>query len=101
MNKLSERSVIPYKDVIVQRVNMSSKVFKEIINILGLEYVYYETKEILIDDKLIETRNNIAHGKYLEVTQESYDDLSTQVINIMEHFKNQIDNAATTKKYKC
>lgn len=100
MSKLSEKSAIPYRDVIIQRGNMSSKVFREIVNMIGLEYSEYETKEILIDDKLIESRNSIAHGKNLYFTQESYADLSTQIINIMEHFRNQIDNAATMKIYK-
>jgi hypothetical protein len=100
MTKLSERSSIQYKNVI-QTSNLSSSVLREIVCLLGLDYSFYESKNILIDEKLLKMRNEIAHGNYLSIDQKEYDELHFKVIEMMDTFRNQIDNCAATKKYCC
>ncbi|MBW4593475.1 MAG: hypothetical protein KME46_11270 [Brasilonema angustatum HA4187-MV1] len=100
MTRLSERSLIKYENRIATS-NLSSSVFKEIICILGLDYSFYESKEVLIDEKLLKKRNMIAHGNYLDIDEQQYDELHTQVVGIMDNFRNQIDNCASTKQYCC
>ena len=100
MTKLSERSSIQYKNVI-QTSNLSSSVLREIVCMLGLDYSFYESKNILIDEKLLRMRNEIAHGNYLSIDQKEYDELYFKVIEMMDTFRNQIDNCAATKKYCC
>jgi len=98
--QLSQRSQIPYKEGIRTGSNLSSEVLKEIICILGLEYDFYETKQKLIDTKLLAKRNQIAHGEYLDLDVEDYAALQKQIITMIDHFKAQIENNASQEKYK-
>lgn len=100
MTKLSKRSIIRYENRIATS-NLSSAVFKEIVCMLGLDYKFYESKEVLIDEKLLKRRNQIAHGNYLDVDEKEYDQLHMQVVAIIETFRNQIDNCVATKQYCC
>ncbi len=98
MTRLNERSVIKYEFRITTS-NLSSSVFKEIISMIGLDYSFYESKEVLIDKHLLKNRNTIAHGDYLEIDEKDYDEWHTEVIGMMDTLRNQIDNAAATKEY--
>ncbi|MTJ13667.1 hypothetical protein FJR11_13930 [Anabaena sp. UHCC 0187] len=100
MTKLNERSVIKYEFRIATS-NLSSSVFKEIICMIGLDYSFYKSKEVLIDEKLLGKRNIIAHGNYLDIDEKDYDELHRIVIEMMDTLRNQIDNAAATKEYCC
>ncbi|MFM5889533.1 MAG: MAE_28990/MAE_18760 family HEPN-like nuclease [Dolichospermum sp.] len=100
MTRLNERSVIKYEFRITTS-NLSSSVFKEIICMIGLDYSFYESKEVLMNEKLLQQRNSIAHGNYLEIDQKDYDELHTIVIGMMDTLRNQIDNAASIKQYCC
>lgn len=97
---LTEKSRIPYKDAVDTRSNLSSEVFREIVYMLGLNYLPYATKEKLIDEKLLHSRNTIAHGNYLLIDLVEYRELHQEMIILMDTFRNQIDNAAITKAYR-
>jgi len=99
--QLIKRSSVPYKDVVQTRSNLSSSVLKEITCVLGLDYSFYETKQILIDSNLLAKRNYVAHGEYIELDKEDYLQLHSQVINMMDTFRNQVDNCATIESYRC
>lgn len=100
LNKLTERSIIKYENRIATS-NLSSSVFKEIVCLLGLDYDFFESKEVLIDERLIKKRNMIAHGNYLDIDEQQYDELHSQIVAIMDIFRNKIDNCASTKQYYC
>jgi len=100
LSRMSERSALPYKKVIDTESNLSSIVLRDIIEKLGLEYSLYETKEKLIDEDLLSSRNTIAHGTYLQTTVSGYIDLLTQVLDMMELFRNQIENSAISRTYR-
>lgn len=94
LTKLGERSNLPYKDAIFTRANLSSRVLREIIDTLGLVYAPFESKATLLDEGLLARRNTIAHGSYLMVTLDRYEELVTEVIGMMEEFTTQVTNAA-------
>jgi hypothetical protein len=100
-SQLNERSTVPYKDVIQTGSNLSSSILKEITCVLGLDYSLYVTKQVLIDEKLLARRNNIAHGQYLQLDKEDYLELHSQVVTMMDTFRNQIDNCANEESYRC
>jgi hypothetical protein len=100
VTRMSERSALPYKNVIDTESNLSSKVFRDVVEKLGLDYSSYETREKLIDEKLLESRNTIAHGSYLATDLDGYVDLQDEVLGMMELFRNQIENSAITKSYR-
>ena len=78
--------------------NFSSEILKEITDILGIDFSPYSTKSMLIN-MLRQQRNNIAHGNYLIIDREEYIELHIKVIEMLNVFRNQIENAAIEKKF--
>jgi hypothetical protein len=97
---LSQKSNLPYKDGIRTQGNLSSDVLKEIIDSLGLDFSPFEAKSNLIDDILLRSRNTIAHGEYLQMTEERYEELSRDVLEMMENFRTQVQNAAVLHAFQ-
>jgi len=67
---------------------------------LGLEIASYSTKKAVIDDKLLFYRNRIAHGERVELEVSDYDIMQTTVLELVDAFRNDIENAALMKKYQ-
>lgn len=100
LNDLPSQSSVSYKDVIDTKSNLSTVVLRNIITSLGFDYSLYETKEKLLDEKLLKTRNHIAHGEYIEITASEVNQIQNECIILMETFKNQIDNAVSLQSYR-
>ncbi|MFW6296164.1 MAG: MAE_28990/MAE_18760 family HEPN-like nuclease [Halothece sp.] len=98
LSELNQRCVLP-KDMISTASNLSSENFKGITEIIGIDFSFYSTKSRLIDTTLLKTRNQIAHGHYLVLDREEYIELQTEIINMLDTFRNQIENAAVNQEY--
>ncbi|HLL46463.1 MAG TPA: MAE_28990/MAE_18760 family HEPN-like nuclease [Longimicrobiaceae bacterium] len=99
LGSLDDRCVLPYREGINTQSNLSSRVLRDIVDTLGLDYSDFETKEKLLDELLLKQRNTIAHGEYLTTTLDAYIELYEQILIMMESFRTQVDNAAALKKY--
>jgi MAE_28990/MAE_18760-like HEPN len=99
LSELNKKCLLP-KNAISTASNLSSEILKEITDILGIDFSLYSTKSILIDTKLLKARNEIAHGNYLILDREEYIKLHTEVIGMLDMFRNQIENAAVEEKFK-
>lgn len=97
--KLDDRLNIPHKGIINTQSNLSSSVLREINSTLGLDNVPYETKKNFIDLSLVDRRNHIAHGSNLDIDKDDYFALHDEVILLLEEFRKQIQNAASTKQF--
>lgn len=100
LNDLSQNADIPWKSAINTRANLKSEVFRQIINILGLDYSIYETKERFIDEKLLRNRNEIAHGKFLQVDFKEYLEIHREILSLIDLFQTQIDKAASKGSFR-
>ena len=98
LSELNQRCILP-KDAISTASNLSSEILKEITDILGIDFSLYSTKSVLIDTKLLKTRNEIAHGNYSVFEKGEYIELHLEVIEMLDIFRNQIENAAIHKKF--
>jgi len=98
---LESKCLIQWDDAIKTQSNLNSEVLKDIICILGLDYSLYETKEKIIDETLLRSRNEIAHGQYLLIEFGQYLELHHEIISLMDLFKDQIENAAISEAYLC
>jgi len=99
ISELNQRCILP-KDPISTASNLNSEILKEIADILGIDFSPYLTKSKLIDEKLLKTRNEIAHGEYSGVDSNEYIELHQDIINLLDLFKNQIENAAISERFK-
>ena len=54
---------------------------------------------MLINTKLLKTRNEIAHGNYLVFDSDEYIELHIEALGMLDMFRNQIENAAIEKKF--
>ncbi len=97
LNRLSEQAIIPYE--ISTQWNLKSKPFKEILISVGLPCTPYETKMNIID-VLVDTRNDIAHGKQKPVDKSRVENIFTVTIEILKDIQTDIFDAAEQKSYK-
>ena len=97
--QLDERCSLP-KNPISTASNLSSEILKEITHTLGIDFSLYSTKSKLIDEKLLKTRNEIAHGEdSLTIDRKQYIELQTIVVEMLEEFGNRIENAASNEDF--
>ncbi|MCU7613335.1 MAE_28990/MAE_18760 family HEPN-like nuclease [Chryseobacterium sp. GMJ5] len=87
------------KDIIDTKSNLKFKILNEIIVGLGFEIEHFERNENFIDKKLVEPRNDIAHGTYRDVNYDDYKIVFENVIPLMEYYKTLIENSASLKSY--
>lgn len=102
-DKMHESSRIPYENIISTSSNLNSNVFKEIMAIIGLDTLEYESSYTLIDDVLLNMRNRIAHGEKLEeisLDEERFIEIYDKIVSLINLFSNQILNAACLEEYK-
>ena len=100
LEKSSTRARVPYKGIVNTESNLSTKVLREIVWCLGLEYRPFEVKEKFIDSRLVDKRNHIAHGEEIFVDEEDMLEIIDEVLMLMEEFRNQVENAAILNSYK-
>ena len=96
---MGSRSRFP-KDGVDAESNLSSRVLRNLTTALGLDYRAFETKAVLIDERLLGNRNSIAHGHYLSLDAEDALELATNILSLMEVFRDEVENAVALSRYK-
>lgn len=97
--QMTARADIKLSSAINTESNLSSGVFENIAIAIGLDYAKYETRYNLIDISLLQRRNNIAHGEYLELDKTSYKSLSDDVLSLLRAYKTDIESLASTNVF--
>ncbi|MCD7102389.1 MAE_28990/MAE_18760 family HEPN-like nuclease [Pseudoclavibacter sp. 13-3] len=88
------------EDLVQTDSNLSSTVFADIIERLGLpRQAKYASRSKLIDEELVDRRNTIAHGQFLEITSDDFSKLHSDVLELLELFTDDVRNAASQKDY--
>lgn len=100
LDEMSAQSSIEFKDVIDTQSNLSTVVLRNIVDTLGFDYSFYETKEKLLDERLLRNRNRVAHGDFVELSEREILELQDECMSLMVIFRNQIDNAVSLQLYK-
>ena len=96
---LNQSCAINTAQYIDTKSNLKSKVFKEIVAKIGVDYKNYETKARIIDSKLLHFRNKVSHGESIEIEESDFNDLLKEIRPMMIEFKSQISNSVTRKSY--
>lgn len=89
----------PEKPIISTESNPSSNVVKNIFDSIGLDYSPYETKSHYIDADLLSNRHSVVHGEKIRIEISDFDQTFKIITGIMQHFSEQILEAAINKKY--
>lgn len=94
------RAPIPKGPTVNTKSNLSSSVFKNISNVIGVDWSRYSTRFNFIDSSLVERRNSIAHGEFLDLHHRSYQELSDDVVELLRWVKTDIENEASTSSFR-
>jgi RiboL-PSP-HEPN len=98
-SEMKKQANLKINNSINTQANLSSSVFENIAFSIGIETAPYETRYNLIDKSLLERRNRIAHGEYLDLTPADYRTLADEILTLLRQFKDDILNAAVLSKY--
>ena len=79
--------------------NLSSAAFRNIAGWIGLDVTPYETKFHFLDQSLLERRNKIAHGEFLDVDVAAFEELVNETALLLRWFKTDIENALSTESF--
>lgn len=80
--------------------NLNSDVLETIMLNLGGDSSLFETKRLFIDAVLLKNRNGLAHGEQRYIENEKADEIASQAIELIDLYKNILDNIVTTDSYK-
>lgn len=98
--RAAERARIPTSgDAVRTESNLSSRVLTEILTSVGCDAVRYDKYSDLIDDQLVDSRNRIAHGDSSFIRRPEWEELSKQILWIMDDIATQLVNAAVEQTY--
>lgn len=80
--------------------NLSSNVFLAVVDRLGLQRrVQYTLRANMIDYELVNRRNTVAHGEYLDLDANAFRTLRENTLDLLELFTDDVRNAASTGRH--
>jgi hypothetical protein len=100
LSEQETRARIPVRGAIDTEANLSSTVLREILATIGLPYnATWSKKALLLDGSLLKMRNEVAHGEKTMIDEGTYSQLHDLVLDLLNYFKNDIENAAILGHY--
>lgn len=90
-----------YQKAIDTESNVNSRVFSNILDTVGIPMDdFFSTRMFIVDGSLLANRNAIAHGDRIDVDQETYVQLHRLVIELLDYFRDCLENAAVLRDYE-
>lgn len=99
LSDLRQNASLPWSDAVSAKDNLNSDVLQEVLCLLNIDSTPYETKKVIIDEKLLGHRNKIAHGERVHLGIADYQEIYVEIVALMDMFRNDIENAALTKAF--
>ena len=100
INELSTEADFPFKDGIDTTSNLKYEILSDILFTLGLDDSHYKLKENLINIRLLDSRNKIAHGERYVINERDFFELYDKVLEMLDLFKVQIIDAVDNETFK-
>lgn len=100
LSKMDETATLQITSAVNTDSNLTSKVFSNIAGSLDIDTTPYETRFHLIDSSLVERRNKVAHGEFLDIEGGDFSTLVDDILILMRLYKTDIENAASQEGYK-
>ncbi|MDE0448409.1 MAG: MAE_28990/MAE_18760 family HEPN-like nuclease [Spirochaetaceae bacterium] len=89
-----------HEDTTSARSNLGSQMLRELLSVVGVDSKEYLSKNVMIDRRLVQNRNMVAHGEQFQMTPEDYLELHGAIIEMMNRFRNDLENAAAANAYR-
>ena len=96
----SEYVVFDPKAQIPIKSNLNYSRFVNILDTLAIAEDGYKLHEKQIDESLLNRRNAIAHGEYLDISPELFCGLHQDILALIKKFKDDLQNLCVTESYK-
>ncbi len=80
--------------------NLKSKVLQQCLNMVGFPETHFEPYYEFIDEKLLSTRNFVAHGQSNPVDHELATTFRDNVLDLMRITKREIEDAVASTSYR-
>jgi hypothetical protein len=96
---MEQEAHFAWQDKINTKANLNSEVFESIAAAIGMDTAKYAPRYALMDEQLLKSRNQIAHGERLLVSGTSFCSLADETITLLRWFKTDIENAVALKSY--
>ena len=100
MSDLKDQASLSPNTAVDTASNLNFENFEEVLCVLGLNRNAYLSKKALIDERLTRNRHQIAHGQSLQIEEREYLDLHSEIIDMVDLFRNDLENAAATNAYE-
>lgn len=100
LESLNEHVSVNVEYAVNTKSNLNWEIFRDILASLGIDRTRYETRANFLDERLVRSRNEIAHGQNLGLASEDFETLAGDTIGLMREFKTDIENAATQSEYR-
>lgn len=99
LNEMNQPIRLPRSDAISAESNLSSTVFLNIASWIDIDPTPYSARFPLIDTTLLQSRNRIAHGEYLNITADRFYQLTAEILEMLRWFKTDIENAVVGSSF--
>ncbi|MCU8061705.1 hypothetical protein L5L91_13260 [Shewanella sp. SM55] len=99
VNNMKKNSNISYKNYVNTESNLSSEVFDRIAKSVGIDVKKYMHLYPFIDESIVNKRNYIAHGEFMDVNFDDYIRISDRVFDLIRSYKDDIENVAILKSF--
>lgn len=81
--------------------NLSSIVLQDILEAVGVEYgPSWQLKAPIIDHQLLKHRHEVVHGERTQIELVLYRELHRFVLDALDYFKSELENAAAMSSYR-
>lgn len=79
--------------------NLNTDVVKEICLICAVDSSHFESKRIFLDQVILRRRNAIAHGQQEFIGEDEIDEIISEILGLMQHFRSLLENKVYLKEY--
>lgn len=100
---LNEQNIpfrVPWDDAIDTGSNLKTDQLTEILCLVGVDPINYQSKGPLLDERLLKNRNAIAHGRGVPIALQDYNEMHEVVIELLDRFRDDLEQAAISASYR-
>jgi hypothetical protein len=90
---------LPWDSVVQTHDNLNLESLREILEFVGCDTSFYETKKGIIDEQLVHYRNSIAHTGFSDFDSKDYPALHAKTLELIERFRDDLEDAISNRTY--